>query len=399
VFAYLDCGAGVSGNMFLGALIGAGLDPDVLRDRLAGIDLPGYSIEVSQVRRAGMPGTKVDVVVEAGQPSRDWRKIRAIIEHGSLEARVKRRALATFERLARAEATVHGVEVDEVHFHEVGAVDSIVDIVGAAIGVQELGIGELWCSPVRLGSGTVMTSHGELPVPAPATAKVLMGLPVFAGELPGELTTPTGAVLVAELASRFAPMPPMRVTAEGWGAGSRDHAIPNLARLSLGELELGGGGLTEVALLESVIDNATPELLAATLDIALQEGALDAWAEPVAMKKGRLGTEVTVLAKVEDAARLTELLMMHTGTLGVRRTMTWRQVAPRRLETIETSLGRVRVKVQGAGPSLRVRPENDDVVAIARIHGLPLDRVARTLTTEAEELLLGHEPEGPGTAG
>jgi len=399
VFAYLDCGAGVSGNMFLGALIGAGLDPDVLRDRLAGIDLPGYSIEVSQVRRAGMPGTKVDVVVEAGQPSRDWRKIRAIIEHGSLEARVKRRALATFERLARAEATVHGVEVDEVHFHEVGAVDSIVDIVGAAIGVQELGIGELWCSPVRLGSGTVMTSHGELPVPAPATAKVLMGLPVFTGELPGELTTPTGAVLVAELASRFAPMPPMRVTAEGWGAGSRDHAIPNLARLSLGELELGGGGLTEVALLESVIDNATPELLAATLDIALQEGALDAWAEPVAMKKGRLGTEVTVLAKVEDAARLTELLMMHTGTLGVRRTMTWRQVAPRRLETIETSLGRVRVKVQGAGPSLRVRPENDDVVAIARIHGLPLDRVARTLTTEAEELLLGHEPEGPGTAG
>ena len=399
MFAYLDCGAGVSGNMFLGALIGAGLDPDVLRDRLAGIDLPGYSIEVSQVRRAGMPGTKVDVVVEAGQPSRDWRKIRAIIEHGSLEARVKRRALATFERLARAEATVHGVEVDEVHFHEVGAVDSIVDIVGAAIGVQELGIGELWCSPVRLGSGTVMTSHGELPVPAPATAKVLMGLPVFAGELPGELTTPTGAVLVAELASRFAPMPPMRVTAEGWGAGSRDHAIPNLARLSLGELELGGGGLTEVALLESVIDNATPELLAATLDIALQEGALDAWAEPVAMKKGRLGAEVTVLAKVEDAARLTELLMMHTGTLGVRRTMTWRQVAPRRLETIETSLGRVRVKVQGAGPSLRVRPENDDVVAIARIHGLPLDRVARTLTTEAEELLLGHEPEGPGTAG
>jgi len=399
VFAYLDCGAGVSGDMFLGALVGAGLDPEVLRDRLAGIDLPGYSIEVSQVRRAGMPGTKVDIVVEAGQPSRDWRKIRAMIEDGSLEAPVKMRALATFERLARAEAAVHGVEVDKVHFHEVGAVDSIVDIVGAAIGVQELGIDELWCSPVRLGRGTVMTSHGELPVPAPATAKVLMGVPVFAGELPGELTTPTGAVLVAELASRFAPMPPMRVTAEGWGAGSRDHAIPNLARLSLGELELGGGGLTEVTLLESVIDNATPELLAATLDIALQEGALDAWSEPVTMKKGRLGTEVTVLAKVEDAARLTELLMMHTGTLGVRRSMAWRQVAPRRLETVETSLGRVRVKVQGSGPSLRVRPENDDVVAIARIHGLPLDRVARTLTAEAEELLLGHELESPGTAG
>jgi len=399
VFAYLDCGAGISGDMFLGALMGAGLDPDVLRDRLGALDLPGYSIEVTQVRRAGMPGTKVDVLVEAGQPSRDWRAIRALIERSALDAAVQAAALAAFERLARAEAAVHGVEVDEVHFHEVGAVDSIVDIVGAAIGLHELGIDEMWCSPVRLGSGTVMTSHGELPVPAPATARVLMGLPVFAGDLPGEFTTPTGAVLVAEFARRFAPMPPMRVSAEGWGAGSRDHAIPNLVRLSVGELDFGGGGLTEVALLQSVIDNATPELLAATLDIALQEGALDAWAEPVAMKKGRLGTEVTVLAKVEDAARLTALLMLHTGTLGVRRTMTWRQVAPRRLETVETSLGRVRVKVQGSGASLRVRPENDDVVAIARTHGLSLDRVARTLTAEAEALLLGGGPDGTGTAG
>jgi pyridinium-3,5-bisthiocarboxylic acid mononucleotide nickel chelatase len=399
VFAYLDCGAGISGDMFLGALMGAGLDPDVLRDRLGALHLPGYSIEVAQVRRAGMPGTKVDVLVEAGQPSRDWRAIRALIERSALDAAVQAAALAAFECLARAEAAVHGVEVDKVHFHEVGAVDSIVDIVGAAIGLHELGIDEMWCSPVRLGSGTVMTSHGELPVPAPATARVLMGLPVFAGDLPGEFTTPTGAVLVAEFARRFAPIPPMRVSAEGWGAGSRDHAIPNLVRLSVGELELGGGGLTEVALLQSVIDNATPELLAATLDIALQEGALDAWAEPVAMKKGRLGTEVTVLAKVEDAARLTELLMLHTGTLGVRRTMTWRQVAPRRLETVETSLGRVRVKVQGSGASLRVRPENDDVVAIARTHGLSLDRVARTLTAEAEALLLGGGPDGTGTAG
>ena len=397
MFAYLDCGAGISGDMFLGALVGAGLEPDVLRQRLGALGLGGFSIVVTQVRRAALPGTKVDVVVDAGQPSRDWATIRALIERSSLDDAVRARSLAAFARLARAEAAVHGVETDAVHFHEVGAVDSIVDIVGAAIGLHELGIDEMWCSPVRLGSGTVMTSHGELPVPAPATARLLMGIPVFGGELPGELTTPTGAVLVAEFASRFAPMPPMRVTAEGWGAGSRDHAIPNLARLSLGELELGGGGLTEVALLQSVIDNATPELLAATLDIALQEGALDAWAEPVAMKKGRLGTEVTVLSKVEDAARLTELLMLHTGTLGVRRTMTWREVAPRRVETVETSLGQVRVKVQGSGLSLRVRPENDDVVSIARAHGLPLDRVARMLTAEAEVHLLRPDDEDDDT--
>jgi hypothetical protein len=179
------------------------------------------------------------------------------------------------------------------------------------------------------------------------------------------------------------------VTGEGWGAGTRDHAIPNLARLSVGQLELGGGGLTEVALLQTVIDNVSAEILAATIDIALQEGALDAWAEAATMKKGRIGTEVTVLSKVEDAARLTDLLMLHTGTLGVRRTLTWRQTAARRHEEVDTSLGRVRVKVQGTGPSLRVRPENDDVVAIARATGLPLDRVVRTLTDEAEAELLG----------
>jgi pyridinium-3,5-bisthiocarboxylic acid mononucleotide nickel chelatase len=394
-FAYLDCSAGISGDMFLGALIGAGLDPDVLRERLTALDVGGYAIEVSQVRRAGLPGTKVDVIVEPGQPSRDWRAIRALITGSGLSATVKSRALDAFERLAVAEAAVHGTEVEAVHFHEVGAVDSIVDIVGVAIGLDVLGIDELWCSPIRLGHGTVMTSHGELPVPAPATTRLVMGLPVFAGELPGELTTPTGATLVAQFADRFAPMPPMRVAAEGWGAGGRDHAIPNLARLLVGEPEMGGGGLTEVALLESVIDNCTPELLAATIDLALCEGALDAWSEPVSMKKGRLGTEVTVLARVEDAVRLTELLMLHTGTLGVRRTLTWRQTAPRRVETVETSLGPVRVKVQGSGPSLRVRPESDDVVAIARAHGLPLDRVARTLTEEAEAALL----KGPATGG
>lgn len=399
MFAYLDCGAGISGDMFLGALVGAGLDPDLLRERLGALGLPGYSLEVSQVRRAGLPGTRVDVVVESGQPSRDWRAIRALIEGSGLDPAVKERALSAFARLAHAEAHVHGVDADHVHFHEVGAVDSIVDIVGAAVGLHELGVTEVWSSPVRLGSGTVMTSHGELPVPAPATAQLLLGMPVFAGELPGELTTPTGAALLAEFVTRFASLPPMRMLAEGWGAGCRDHAIPNLVRLLVGEPELGGGGLTEVAVLETVIDNVTPELLAATIDFALDAGALDAWGEPVTMKKGRLGTEVTLLARVEDAARLTELLMVHTGTLGVRRTVTWRETAPRRAATVQTSLGPVRVKVQGAGASLRVRPENDDVVAIARERGLPLDRVARTLTAEAEAALLDEGAPGGADGG
>ena len=395
MFGFLDCFSGVSGDKFLGALVGAGLDPDVLREQLALLDVGGYAIEVCRVHKAGMPGVKVEVIVEGGQRSRDWGAIRELIGGSRLPDPVKQHALDAFGRLAVAEAEAHGVEVDDVHFHEVGAVDSIVDIVGVAIGVVELGIDELWSTPVRLGHGMVSTSHGMLPIPAPATAGLLRGVPVYAGELEGEMTTPTGAALLRALVTRYAPMPPMSVGAEGWGAGSRDLPIPNLLRLTLGEPELGGGGLTEIAVLETSMDHVTGELLAATLDIALAEGALDAWAEPIRMKKGRVGTEVTVLARLEDAARLTELLMLHTGTLGVRRTLTWRQVDSRRIETIPTTLGTVRVKVQGSGAGLRVRPENDDVVAIARATGMPLDRVARTLTEQAEAVL--HERGADGT--
>jgi uncharacterized protein (TIGR00299 family) protein len=383
VFAYLDCSSGASGDKFLGALVGAGLSPDVLREQLSVLSLGGYTIKVHEVHSAGLAGTKVDVLVTADQPSRDWQTIRGLISGSRLDPRVKATALGAFEHLAYAEAAAHGTDVERVHFHEVGAVDSIVDIVGTAIGVHALHIDEMWSSPVRLGRGKVSTSHGELPVPAPATSRLLAGVPVYAGELEGEMTTPTGAALLRTLVTRYAAMPPMRILGEGWGAGTRELPIPNLLRLMVGPLEMGGGGLVEIAVLESLIDNATPELLA---------GALDAWSEPVSMKKKRLGAEVTLLAHPEDSARLTQLLMRHTGTLGVRRRMEWRQISPRRVETVTTSLGPVRVKVQGEGPTLRARPENDDVIAITRSTGLPLDRVARILTDEAEAVLLDAEP-------
>ncbi|MDO8962868.1 MAG: nickel pincer cofactor biosynthesis protein LarC [Coriobacteriia bacterium] len=392
MFAYLDCFSGISGDKFLGALVGAGLSVEMLKERLALLDVDGYELFVHPTRKAGLAGTQVEVILEPGQRSRDWKGIRALIEHSGLDAASRAGALRAFGVLAEAEAEVHGTTPDDVHFHEVGAVDSIVDIVGAAIGIAELGIDELWCTPVRLGSGTVMTSHGELPVPAPATAALLRGMPTYAGELAGEMTTPTGAALLRAFVTRFAPMPPVRVHSEGWGAGTWDLPIPNLLRLSLAEREMGGGPLSEVVVLESAIDHVTPELLAAALDIVLEEGALDAWAEPLQMKKRRLGTEVTVITRPADAERLTELLMLHTGTLGVRRTATWRQVAPRRVETVATSLGMVRVKVQGSGDSMRVRPENDDVVAVARSSGMPLDRVMRVLTEDAEAALRSREP-------
>jgi uncharacterized protein (DUF111 family) len=202
------------------------------------------------------------------------------------------------------------------------------------------------------------------------------------------MTTPTGAALLAAFVTRWAPMPPMRVSGEGWGAGSRDvPGVPNVLRVSIGERQMGGGELSEVALLETAIDHVTPEHLAAAIALLLEDGALDAFAAPLTMKKGRLGSAVTVIADPDEAERLTQSLMRHTGTLGVRRALAWRSVAPRRSETVETSLGSVRVKVSGEGDSRRVRPENDDVVRIARETGLPLDAVARRLTLEAEGLL------------
>jgi uncharacterized protein (TIGR00299 family) protein len=291
---------------------------------------------------------------------------------------------------------VHGVPVESVHFHEVGAVDSIVDLVGVAIGVHELGLEDVWASHVRVGHGTVDTSHGVLPVPAPATAELLRGVPTYSGDAEGEMTTPTGAALLRAFVTRYAPMPPGRTVAEGWGAGTRDVPdVANLLRLTLSERELGGGELEEVAVLESAIDHVTPELLAAALDILLEEGALDAWASPIQMKKRRLGSEVTVLARPQDAERLTQVLVMQTGTLGVRRRLQWRHVAPRRSETVTTSLGVVRVKVAGHGDALRVRPENDDVVAIARSTGIPLESVARRLTQEAETAIRAQEDSTP----
>ena len=388
MFAHLDCFSGVSGDKFLGALVSAGLPVATLRERLSALDLPGWSLDTEPVRRGGLAGTLVVVECDEGQPSRDWASIRALLEASRLEPGVRDAALKAFTLLAEAEAAVHGVDVERVHFHEVGAVDSIIDIVGAAIGMADLGIDDLWASPVRVGHGTVHTCHGELPVPAPATAKLLRGMPVYAGDEPGEMTTPTGAALLAAFVTRYSPMPPMRSSAEGWGAGSREvPGVPNLLRLTLGEREMGGGELSEVALLETAVDHITPEHLAAAIGLLLEDGALDAFAEPLSMKKGRLGTAVTVLTSPRDAERLSLALMHHTGTLGVRRTLTWRSVAPRRSATMETSLGTVRVKIGGVGDSRRVRPENDDVVRIARETGLPVDVVARRLADEAERLL------------
>ncbi len=395
MLAYLDCGSGISGDKFLGALIGAGFSADALAETVATLDLGDFELTVEATSRGGIAA--VGVTVGCGeQPARRWADIRALLEGSSLVEAVKAGALAAFGELAEAEARVHGVSVDHVHFHEVGAVDSIVDIVGVAAGLAALGVDELVVSPVATGFGTVETSHGTLPVPAPATAELLVGVPSYAGEVEGELTTPTGAVLVRTFASGFGRMPLAVPVAVGYGAGSRELPVPNVARLTLAESVAaecdaadseGGIGAETVTVLETNIDHLTPEHLAFVAERLLEAGALDVWRTPIVMKKGRAAAALSVMVPSDAAGRFSALVMELTGALGVRRATVTRDVVPRIIASVETSFGPVRVKVATIAGARRFRPEFDDVAEIARREGIPVDEVARLLTAEAEEIL------------
>lgn len=412
MFAYLDCHSGVSGDKLLGALVDAGFPFETLVERLGALGMSGFRISAERTTRGSLAGTLVTVEVTEEQPARHLADIERILRDSSLDEPVRARAFEAFRLLAEAESAAHGVEVAEVHFHEVGAVDSIVDVVGTAIGLAELGVDELWASPVCTGSGEVETSHGTLPVPAPATSRLLEGVPAYAGRIEDELTTPTGAALLRTFVTTFAPMPEAVVTAEGYGAGAKEFdGLPNLLRLRLGErvsqpesdkvrdtrtaeaavqqIEAEASAacppaddLEQIVVLESAIDHVTPEDLATATEHLLEAGALDCWQTPIVMKKGRLGSAVTVLARAEDADRLCALLMTDTGTLGVRRTPTWRTVAERRTTTLETSLGAVRVKIAEAAGVEIARPEHDDVAGVSRRTGLAIKDVAARLSAE-----------------
>ena len=385
MIAWLDASSGVSGDKFLGALLDAGVDPAVVREALEAV-LPGEgTLSVERVTRGGIAGVHVEVAETRTQPARHWPEIRALLEGSSLAPAVRDRAVAVFAALAAAEAAVHGVAEERVHFHEVGAVDSIADIVGVVAGLAALGVDQLVCSPVAVGSGTVPTSHGLLPVPAPATARLLVGLPAYAGEATGESTTPTGAALVRVLADRFGPMPAMTVACVGHGAGSRETEVPNVARLLVGHARLAADGAESalaaprpgvttdlVVVLRAVVDHVSAERLAFALERLLEAGARDAWLTPVVMKKGRPGTEVTVLTDVGDGGRLAAELMRHTGTLGVRIEESARIVAERGESVVETGFGPVRVKL---GPGQTARAEYDDLARIARERDIALAEV------------------------
>jgi uncharacterized protein (TIGR00299 family) protein len=370
---YFDCFSGISGDMTLAALLDLGLPEDKLKKELERLGLGNYSLEVHQGSRSGIAATGLEVRVGPHEEHhRRLSDIRKMIQTSPLEQGVKDLSLAIFQRLAEAEARVHRTEVEKVHFHEVGAVDSIVDIVGTAIGINHFKPEMIFSSELPMGRGFVQCQHGRLPLPAPATLEILRGYPVKSADVEGELVTPTGAAIVATLSSQAISFPSMTVQGIGYGMGRKEFPDrPNLLRLALGEAS-GNYLADRVAVLESNIDDMNPEFYDYLMERLFQGGALDVSLSPVMMKKNRPGTLLRVIAEERDAERLSELILRESTTLGVRNYPVGRKKLPREVREVETRFGKVRVKVSG---DLRFQPEYDDCRKIAREKGVPIQEV------------------------
>jgi uncharacterized protein (TIGR00299 family) protein len=376
--AYLDASAGAAGDMLLGALLDLGLPLAELREQLGRLPFGGHRLEVQSVMRAGLRATKLDVIVEsdpghAGH-GRGLLKIVDGIEKSGLHAEVRSRAVELFRRLAEVEAAVHGTTPEKVHFHEVGAVDSLVDIVGGVIGLRWLGATRIVASPLNVGGGSVQMEHGRCSVPPPATAALVKGVPVF-GDGDFERLTPTGALLVTSYASEYGALPPMRLEAIGAGAGTKDSADrPNVLRILVGTPEQGAG--ERVLVLECEVDDMSPLLLGPLLDALLAQGAKDAYLTPVHMKKGRPGILISVLAAPEKKDAIEELLFRETTTLGVRSQEWHRSALEREHVNVDTPYGPVAVKVgRRGGQEYNAQPEFEDCRRAASTHGVALKEV------------------------
>ena len=373
---YIDCFSGVSGDMLLGALVDAGLDPEALRAEFAKLGLEGVDLEFEKTLRSSISGTNLTVKVAHDHSHRSLSKIEQIISTSGLKESVKERAIRIFRRLGEVEAAIHNVPVEKVHFHEVGAWDSIADIVGACIGFDLLGIEKIHCSALNLGSGTVKGAHGVMPVPAPATAALVAEVPTYSEGPAAELTTPTGAAIVTTLSEGFGAMPAMRISATGYGAGDKDFpGRPNLLRVLIGETTSATES-TEVYVIEANVDDMSPQVAGYVRERLLEAGALDATFTPVFMKKDRPGFTISVLAKAEDRERLAELVFAETTTLGLRMYRAERRILERRWETVETPYGAVRIKIaSGNGKIRNFAPEYEDCRQLAVDRKVPLKDV------------------------
>ena len=391
---YYDCFAGISGDMHLAALLDLGLDYDELVLELTGLGLEGYGVQAMRASRKGVSGTQVRVVTDPNQPAhRDLRQIEAIIGASSLQDTVRNRAIAVFHRLAEAEAHIHDTSPDRIHFHEVGALDAIVDIVGGAIALEWLNVDRVLCSPVELGGGMARCEHGVLPAPAPATLELLKGVPIKLGAVPFEATTPTGAALLATFVDEFVTRPELIINRVGYGIGHRDGSIPNVLRVCLGERRVNSDEWRELCVLECNIDDMNPECYDHVLERLFAAGAHDAWLVPVLMKKNRPGIVLNVLCAPSLGPTLTELLLIETTTLGVRQYPVTRTALVRETLRVTTRYGEVAVKLAyHQGRPLRGKPEYEDCKRLALERGVPIHAVYAAVRESLLSHDLGPEP-------
>ncbi|MEW6335617.1 MAG: nickel pincer cofactor biosynthesis protein LarC [Thermodesulfobacteriota bacterium] len=376
--AYFDCFAGISGDMTLGALIDAGADPERLEDGLAALGIGGYRIEIGRRVAGYIEAADVRVALDRspGGHHRHLQQILAIIERASLPGPVKRTAEGIFRRLATAEGRIHGCPPEQVHFHEVGAVDAIVDIVGTAICLDMLGWPKVIASPMPTFHGYVTGSHGIFPLPAPATAEILRGIPWRKLDIQGELVTPTGAAIITEIASAFGPLPPMTIERIGYGAGKHDFGIPNALRVMIGEESDAAQNAPSVTVIETNIDDLNPQFYETAMERLFAAGALDVYMVPIQMKKSRPGTLLSVICESERAQSLAAVMMAETSTLGVRISRWERICLDRRWEEVATEFGTVRIKVGlREGREIQASPEYEDCKRAATEHGVAVRRV------------------------
>jgi uncharacterized protein (TIGR00299 family) protein len=383
VIAYIDCVGGLAGDMLLSALLDAGAPEDVLRavPRRLGLDV---ELRIERVERHGIGALHLDVVDANAHDHRSWRSIREQVERADLGEDVRATSLRVLARLAEVEGAIHGVAADDVHFHELGAADTLVDVVGVVTLLAELGVDRVACSPLPLGRGVVRAAHGVIPVPAPATAALLVGVPVAGVDVDGELVTPTGASLASTLASDWGPVPAMTLAAVGYGAGTSDWSErANVVRVLLGH---GAAATTDVVVLETNLDDLLPELVPDAVAACFEAGALDVWTTPAAMKKGRPGLVLSAIARPADEHVVAETILRETSALGVRVSTHRRHELDREVRTVVVQGHEVRVKLGRLdGRLLNVAPEHDDCARVARLVGAPVKSIWAAALAAAEE--------------
>jgi pyridinium-3,5-bisthiocarboxylic acid mononucleotide nickel chelatase len=371
---YFDCFAGASGNMILGGLISLGINERELIEQIKLLNISDFDIEFAKVNRSGISAIHAKVIVEKETKHRHFNDIEKIIKDSLLSEKVKIRAIQIFKRLAEAEAKVHGVDIEKVHFHEVGAMDAIIDIVGACIGFEMLEIERFACSKIHVGSGFVNMSHGKFPVPPPAVVELLTGIEIYSTEISGELCTPTGAAIISTLSTTYDAIPNVKIERISYGAGTREYQnFPNAIRLMLGETDYQSPTTDHLILIETNLDDTTPQILGFVMEKAFELGALDCWFTPIQMKKNRPATMISILCKSENRQKLSELLYVETTTLGLRIQEIERECLERKFVRVTTQFGEIDVKIGRLdGKLVNAMPEFEQLKRIANETGISL---------------------------